>query len=283
MTDKQATDDKCPTDPWQSPIFQPLMHEAGIAAQTLCIGLTTLRKANYMQPEKYYGGFFSYTIGLERAMKLTILLDSLVEQGKFPTDQQLKKAYGHDLGKLLAAVQTIRANIDPGEFRWKLPYPEIIDDAVFFLAEFAKTTRYYNLDVLSGKAPSLDPVARWFQLVGKPLLAKRPARQTLRNAARASALEELMGDKMLIRSMSEDGIPVSSVEEASIAEHNSEYVAKEGTFLCTALARYVIEVLRHRGLAARGAGHAIPAFGDFFALFNNDDALLKNRKSFSIT
>lgn len=273
---------KTSVDPWDLPIFQPLMHEAGLASQTLCIGLSTLRKANYQQAEKYYAGFFSYTIGLERAMKLTILLDSLVEQGAFPTDQQLKKAYGHDLSKLLAAVQVIRANINSSELRWKLPHPDIINDAVLFLAEFAKTTRYYNIDVLSGKAPSLDPVARWFHVVGRPLLAKRPARQMLRNEVQARAVAELLKDKMIIRSITEDGTPVISVEEAAIAEHNSEYVAKEGTFLCAALARYVIEVLRHRGFAARGAGHAIPALGDFFALFNNDDAFLKNRKSFSI-
>ncbi|MGW1715592.1 hypothetical protein [Streptomyces sp. NPDC002156] len=266
--------------PWDSPIFQPLLHEAGLAAQTLYIGLTTLRKASYQEPEKYYGGFFSYTIGLERVMKLTILLDSLVENGEFPSDQQLKKAYSHDLSKLLCAVREIREKLDQSELRWKLPHPEIIDDAVTFLAEFAKTTRYYNLDVLSGKAPSLDPVARWFQVVGKPLLDKRPARQTRRNSEYASAIEELMGDKLIIRSIREDGTPVTSAGEASIAEYESEYVAKEGTFLCTALARYVIEVLRDRGHAARGAGHAIPAFGDFFALFNNRDDLLKNRRSF---
>ncbi|MCG7208168.1 hypothetical protein [Streptomyces arenae] len=273
---------KSAPSPWDSPIFQPLLHEAGLAAQTLCIGLTTLRKANYQQTERYYGGFFNYTIGLERVMKLTILLDSLVEDGNFLSDQQLKSAYGHDLNKLLDAVQEIRVKLDESELRWQLPHPDIIDDAVVFLAEFAKTTRYYNLDVLSGKTPSLDPVARWFQIVGKPLLDKRPAWQTLRNAGRASAVAGLIGDKMLIRSITEDGIPVDSVEEAAIAERNSEYVAKEGTFLCAALARHVIEVLCDRGLAARGAGHVIPAFGDFFALFNNRDDLLKNRRSFSI-
>ncbi|MGW3287540.1 hypothetical protein ACWDR3_23190 [Streptomyces sp. NPDC001002] len=271
---------KSTESPWDSPIFQPLLHEAGLAAHTLCIGLTTLRKANYQQTERYYGGFFNYTIGLERVMKLTILLDSLVEDGKFPSNKQLKDAYGHDLNKLLRAVQEIRAKLDQSELRWQLPHPDIIDDAVTFLAEFAKTTRYYNLDVLSGKAPSLDPVARWFQVVGKPLLAKRPTRQTRRSAAYASAIQELMGDKLIIRSMREDGTPVTSAEEASVAEHDSEYVAKEGTFLCTALARYVIEALRDRGYAARGAGHVVPAFGDFFALFNNRDDLLKNRKSF---
>ncbi|MGD3112907.1 hypothetical protein [Streptomyces sp. YGL11-2] len=269
--------------PWHSPIFQPLMHEAGIAAQTLCIGLTTLRKANYMQPEKYYGGFFSYTIGLERAMKLTILLDSLVEQGKFPSDQQLKSAYGHDLNKLLAAVQAIRVKLDQGQLRWQLPHPDIVDDAVTFLAEFAKTTRYYNLDVLSGKAPTLDPVARWFRDVGKPLLDKRPARQTRRNAAQAQAAEQLAGGYFLIHAITEDGTPVSSAEDAVLAGRNSEYVAKEGTFLCTALVRYVIEVLLHRWHAARKTGHVIPDFGDFFYLFNNSDALLKNRMTFSVT
>src|SRR5690606_14062160 len=134
----------------------------------------------------------------------------------------------------------------------------------------------------SGKAPSLDPVARWFQVVGKPLLDKRPARQTRRNAAYASAIEELMGDKLIIRSIREDGTPVTSAGEASIAEYDSEYVAKEGTFLCAALARHVIEVLHHRGDAAQGAGHMIPVFSEYFSLFDNRDDLLKNRKSFVV-
>ncbi|MGW1489789.1 hypothetical protein [Streptomyces sp. NPDC002402] len=271
-----------PTAFWQSPTFMALIHEAGIASHSLCVGLTTLRKANFMQPESYYGGFFGYTIGLERAMKLTILLDCLAEQGKFPSDQQLKNAYGHDLNKLLAAVQDIRSRIDQNDLKWQLPHPEIIGDAVTFLAEFAKFTRYYNLDILSGKSPTLDPVARWFRDVGQPLLDKRPSRQTRRNSEDAGAMQRLIGDIMITRAVAEDGTPVTSAEESLVAARNSEYVAKEGTFLCTALARYVIEVLRHREHAARSANHMIPSFGDFFYLFNNRDALLKNRKSFMV-
>jgi hypothetical protein len=52
-----------------------LLREAEIAAQSLYVGLTALRKADFSRQDLYSHAFFCLSIGLERIAKLTILID----------------------------------------------------------------------------------------------------------------------------------------------------------------------------------------------------------------
>jgi len=57
-----------------------LGREAELAATTVGVGLTELRKYDFATIGRFYSGIFSYTIGIERICKLVLLLDYLFEK-----------------------------------------------------------------------------------------------------------------------------------------------------------------------------------------------------------
>ncbi|MFJ6309013.1 hypothetical protein [Streptomyces althioticus] len=261
-----------------TPEWRPLSHEAGLASYSLRGGLASLRKANYADPQIYYGGFFQYTIGLERVMKLTLIVDYVVQNGRFPSDQQYAKKYGHKLTDLLAGIADVRDRLDPSAHVWELPDADLTDAAISFLSDFAIGARYYNVDVLTGKAKTQDPVERWFSEVGKLLISKR--KRPWRNMEWARKLDTQVGDSSVFWFETEEGSPIQGFAAAAQAANESEYVAKEGTFLCARIARHAISILVAR---SDQVPHEIPIprFIEFFYLFTMDDAYLKRQKSFT--
>ncbi|MFE7326546.1 hypothetical protein ACFU8W_16450 [Streptomyces sp. NPDC057565] len=261
-----------------TPEWRPLTHEAGLASYSLRGGLASLRKANYADPQVYYGGFFQYTIGLERIMKLALIVDYVVENGSFPSDHQFMKKYGHKLTDLLARLGDVRSRLDVSARVWELPDADLTDAAIGVLSDFAIGARYYNIDVLTGKAKTRDPVERWFSEVGQLLMSKR--KRPLRDVGWARELDAQVGSRANIRFETEDGSPVHGFAAAAEAANVSEYVAKEGTFLCARIARHAISILVAR--SDQVSSHIkIPYFIEFFYLFTMDDAYLKRQKSFT--
>ncbi|USY18680.1 hypothetical protein NE857_25830 [Nocardiopsis exhalans] len=255
-----------------------MSHEAGLASYSLRGGLRSLRKANYEKPMNYYGGFFQYTIGLERIMKLALIVDYVAQNKTFPNDNQYIKQYGHKINNLLDGIQDIRERIEEPSRVWKLPEKDLTDAAVKFLTNFAQSARYYNIDVLTGKEATQDPVKVWFSTVGKKLLAKRKGSPP--SAEWARALDSDLGDSLSFRFETETGEPIRGLEAAIRAKDDSEYVAKEGTFLCSRIARHAISVLTER---SNQVPHEveIPDFSEFFHIFIMDDAYLKRQKVFT--
>ena len=116
-----------------------LLIEGSLTAFSLAEGLDCLRKANVYEKGLYYQAFFSLSIGIERLLKLIIIYDYRVKNnGKFPENKEIKTK-GHDLHEMFnIVVPSILEN-------------NIYNSTISFLSDFAKTTRYYNLDVLTGK------------------------------------------------------------------------------------------------------------------------------------
>jgi hypothetical protein len=148
---------------------QLLNREAGIAAELIGSGVTLLGRANYAHPDVYGRAFFSLSIGLERAAKIIYIADFAIEHGgRFPSNVALKNV-GHDLNELLSHAETIRRrSIKEYSERPKTPIHEGI---VQTLAEFAMQSRYYNLDVITGRHSSADPLAAWDRRVIGPSLS----------------------------------------------------------------------------------------------------------------
>ncbi|MDI3420866.1 hypothetical protein [Streptomyces luteolus] len=259
-----------------TPEWRPLSHEAGLASYSLRGGLASLRKANYADPQLYYGGFFQYTIGLERVMKLALIVDYIVQNGRFPSDRQFAKKYGHGLTELLAGITDVRNRLAPSARVWELPDADLTNAAISFLSDFAIRARYYNIDVLTGKAKTQDPVERWFSEVGRLLISKR--KRPWRDVDWARKLDA-HANAAVFQFETEDGSPIQGFAAAAQAANESEYVAKEGTFLCARIARHAISILVARGGQIPNE-IPVPHFVEFFYLFTMDDAYLKRQKSF---
>lgn len=127
-----------------------LLMEGSLTLATLTEGLDCLRKANIYQKGLYYQAFFSLSTGIERLLKLIIIYKYRIENnGIFPENNDLKEK-GHNLYEM-----------------FKIVSPKLLEDNIYnlvinFLNNFAKSTRYYNLDILTGRETKLlNPLEEW--------------------------------------------------------------------------------------------------------------------------
>lgn len=116
----------------------------------------------------YHPALLLLSSGLERLMKCILCLRSQAVGGDFPSAKQIKD-YGHDLERLRDAV--VAACFDD-EYRGSRQAADI--DAAFLesdlrlralltsLSRFARSARYYNLNMVGGDEPDTDsPEQEW--------------------------------------------------------------------------------------------------------------------------
>ena len=150
--------------------FLLLQQEAYLIRTSIAQGLTLLRCANIGEKGQYYGAFFGLSIGLERLLKVIIILDYMAQNGLVPPNRSTLKKYGHNLIALLSSARDIHptgplhplATIAPGSIEY---------DILSHLSDFAEACgRYANLDALaSGNPPQADPLAVWKIITGRIL------------------------------------------------------------------------------------------------------------------
>ena len=268
----------------QSVQWRALAREAGLAAESVAVGLTEIRRANAAQTGIYSHAFFSLTIGLERIMKLILVTDFMLQNaGKMPNDKYIRQ-FGHGITGLVDAVRTIesaRALKLPFEF----PDDQIVAEIVAVLNDFAEATRYYNLDVLvGGRSQALsDPLAAWSDRVGTLIFARhyKPARRGA-DERRAAHFGALLQPVMSVQFISETGASISSVEEMLLQSSKTALLQKWGQFHSFRLVRYLANFLNQLGNLGYSKQFDMPVYSDFFRIFNNDDAYAKSVKTWKI-
>lgn len=143
----------------QSSKFWLLTNEGYLLRACLQNALLGLRKDACIDEGGFCLRFFNYSIGLERLLKVILILDHYHQsKGQFPSNATLK-SFGHDLVKLhatcLGLLSTYGVTAPPAST------PDDIDKALLqFLADFARSNRYYNLDALAGSTASANPLAQ---------------------------------------------------------------------------------------------------------------------------
>jgi hypothetical protein len=273
--------------PDTSAVFPTLLREATLAAELLSAGVTTLRKATTAQKGLYDLALFNLSIGFERVCKLIVLVDHYLKSNRtFPTNDQLRNDYRHDLEKLFPAVARIVTERRLSAEYTPPPSSEIHASIVETLAEFAKTTRYYNLDYLTGgKAAALQSgPAAWVSRVGKSILKKHySTKKQLNDVTEAQALQASMGNVVSGIRFDEAGEPITLLEQGLIHAGEVRVIQRFGQFYCLQLIRYLAAVLEDlRSIAHRDGFGEIPFFGEIFAWYLNDDTMLKSRKTWRI-
>jgi hypothetical protein len=261
------------------------MREAELTRQLLAAGLAALVRANHMDKGRFSQSFFDLSIGLERLLKLIYLIDHAIQNdGAFPSDGDLRRRFGHDLSALYEEAGAIRRRLqDEGEqFMWAIPDPTLSRRIVGVLAEFAKATRYYNLDYLLGsKNPGRDPITAWNDDVGQYLMSEYPARLRRKDEEWATEAEGLLAGRVILRQETEGGDSLRSVNSSVLHGRRGEWIQRQAAFHCAVLIRDLVEVLL--ALSDRtgpGRQPELPAFHEYFGLYYNDDRFLKSRRTF---
>lgn len=260
----------------QTPREQLLLtREASLAAMSIGSGLTQVRRYNYAQTGYFFNGMYAYCVGLERVLKIVAVYDyRLQHAGRFPTNATLK-GFSHDLANLLAHAEGIAAarslDVDTSHTTDSI-YLKITS----WLKDYATTTRYYNLDTLTGRSHlTEEPLVRWEKEICTELVS-RHHRPSAARRAELNLVKAMLSQVAHVRHTSGAGEqlndPSSAVDESATAEVKQKF----SSYYLYCLARFACQVL----VELEYAGNFFPCLREFFPLFTSDDrAWILSRKS----
>lgn len=243
-----------------------LTREASLAAMSLGSGLTQVRRYNYAQTGYFFNGMYSYCVGLERVLKIVAVYDHRLANANRSPSNAVLKGFSHDLASLLAHADAIAArrslSIDTSHKADAL-HPKIIQ----WLTDFAKTTRYYNLDTLTGKTHATDePLVRWEKEVCGEIVARhyRPSQARLQELR---LVKQVLGSFAHVQYTSGAGTqlndPASAVDESATIKVKQKF----SLYYLYRLSRFACQVL----IELEYAGNFFPNLREFFPLFTSDD------------
>jgi len=243
-----------------------LMNEASLSAMSLGVGLTFIRKYNFSQEGYLMQSFFSISIGLERLMKLILLYDYRIKNNKYPKDNYLRK-YSHDLKILFKEVKNIAVKHNLKDLVVKLEKDLINDSIIDFFSLFAKQTRYYNLDELTGrKSKILPPVSEWHQKINKVILERhyKPKGTKLKIYKK---LSKDINDNILVRQHNENGEMIDNAEKILIENDSLDIKQKYGMMYIFVVINFLVKILFE--LEIKGGFY--PILREFFTVFYQED------------
>lgn len=267
----------------QSDTWRAIAREAASAAEHIGIGATALSRANHAQNAYYSQAFFALSVGFERSCKLALSVSSALAGNGF-ADRKTLKGYGHDVASLLDEVDSL-AESHGLEGDGRLPRSEIHIAIVDVLTQFAgNLTRYYNLEFAAGDASAAieDPISAWFNRVTLRVLEERDSEASLARRQEKAAMLQQFEAITLVRHHAEDGTPLTSLEAGALHSGATEFARPWERMHVLQVARFLGGVLATLGSKAQGEHPDVPYLSEFFAIYNNDDAFFRQRKTWSI-
>lgn len=270
-----------------SPEWHALGREAQLAAELTAAGVTTLGRANYAQQGYYIQAFFNLSTGLERLGKLVFVCDHAIESnGRFPNDNDLRRL-GHSIQKLVQKSREIanRRQLKLGFAA--APIDPIHSSIIDILDKFGRSTRYYNLDLVSGADVSRDsePIQHWWNRVGQPILDRHYSKKRReRDERAAAAMSALIGHLTFVLHTREDGTVIDDFETASRLTGATAVVQKYGRLYVLQIIRWMSRVLAELSFLGGYTKKidALAGLNEPFALFYNEDQYFLGRKTWSI-
>jgi len=139
-------------------IFLLLQQEGFVFRSSITQGLTALRRAREDDKGHCYSAFFNLSIGLERLLKVIMIIDHMCRNEMIPPSVRQIKSYGHEILQLFEATQEINVRHRPGQ---PIKLSKCEHDLFSFLDEFGTGARYYNVNELSGASQGRDPLSAW--------------------------------------------------------------------------------------------------------------------------
>ena len=170
--------------------FFLLQNEGYLIRASLTTALTALRRANLADRGQYYTAFFQLSIGLERLLKVILIIRHMADHSLATPSSQHIRAFGHDLGRLLAEVAGLVRPNQIAAFE-RLTRDSVERDLLTLLNRFARSARYHNLDSLAAGETAIDPLAEWAGVINRILsedLRPRQKRAAMQRAGKQAAL-----------------------------------------------------------------------------------------------
>ena len=227
------------------------MREASISSVSLGLGLTQLRKYSFVKPGFFYSSMFMITIGLERLMKLIVIYDHRIRNNRaFPNNNQLKHEYGHKIHDLFESAIKINSENNYSNEHDELLEDKITQTIIEYLSEFAQTSRYYNLDGLTGKPQqNKEPLNRWNEEINSIILS-RHYKPRKKKAEQINAISSQTEDITFVMLTSENGQDITSIGEFHTEDDEVKIKQKYSMYYIYIIARFLVNLLS--GLETHG-------------------------------
>jgi hypothetical protein len=251
---------------------QAMFREIGICAHLIGSGLTTIRKANFVEHWNYGSSFFQLTIGIERLGKLILIRKfQRINNGRFPDNNYIRK-FSHNISELIDEI--IKDSIP--KFIGK---NAIVDSIIKFFSDFARSVRYFNLDSITKEvSKDHDPMLQW-KLIQDKIVELHYKKREFSST-----------DNLLINSIEENAIFLHNDLDGKAINSASDYfnkcktvdvVQKYSVFYIYNLIKDIIRVIHEEECLF----YTMPVMSEFFPLFY-EKSLTKqkilNRKKWNI-
>ena len=255
-----------------------LKREASMASMSLGLGLTFIRRYDFVQTGYFYSGLYSVTTGLERVMKLIVIYNHrMLNNDAFPDNAQLRK-YSHNLSSMfdhaLEIDKQCRFQNDLEPFRKDALYKDIIA----FLSDFATQARYYNLDLITGKQQQGDePLRRWADQINAEIESRHYKESTKRNE-KIREVSSAMEEHTFVMMTDESGNDITSLYQFYTDGDKVTCRQKYSMFYIYTIARFLCNTLA--SLETKCGFY--PSLREFFSIFQNSDrSYVLNKKAWN--
>lgn len=195
--------------------FLLLQQEGYLISSCLSIGLTELRTANVHNKGAFYSSLFNLSVGFERLLKAIVIIDHMLCNNlSVPTKKQLQN-YGHNISELYDSCEKIaikRGATLPS----RLQLDKIDQELISLLSDFARSTRYHNLDALSSSQSGNDPLTHWGQIIIAILAKDVSPSQKQKIFTRANIVASAIDDMAITLMHGLDQRPLTTLEALSL-------------------------------------------------------------------
>ncbi|WP_167352700.1 hypothetical protein [Marinobacter adhaerens] len=261
------------------PSFLLLQQEGYLISSSLTNGLTELRSAHVHNKGAFYTSLFNLSVGFERLLKAIVIIDHMLNhQLAVPTKKQLQ-VRGHNIVDLYDECERIGLNRNSPILG--RPQLDAIDNEFLqLLSDFARVTRYHNLDALSASHTSPDPLVRLNQLIVAILAQDVPKSQKDKILKQAGIIVNQIDDITFTLMHGLDQRPLSTSDALSLPglhEQSARFAVLRIIKLLAPLRDLLAEV--SHGAYGQGPVPAFPQMQEFLEwLWDDRQYVLRKRK-----
>ncbi len=241
------------------PSFMLLQQEGYLISSTLSLGLNELRSAGVHNKGAFYSALFNLSIGVERLLKATVIIEHMFQNKLSVPSQKQLQAYGHNIHDLYDKCTEIAKSYNV-QVEKRGALNEIQQEILDLLNEFARnTTRYYNLDALSSSQGGTDPLSKWGEIIILILSQDVTEKQREKILAQAHRVAKEVEKSSSVLMHGLDQTPLNTKDLFSLPSLHDQAVKHAVLHIINILSplRDLISSLSHRGY---GLGLSIPAF-----------------------
>jgi len=253
-----------------------LGRECALSAMSIGQGLTLIRKYDFVKHAYGTQAFFMLSLGIERLLKVILIYNHRRKYSNdFPNNAELKK-YGHKIKPLYENALLISEEIGITELSQELISDPIFEQIIEFLTKFSNTSRYYNLDILTGSSNNSDePLRMWNKEINK-IIVRRHYRHNDNNANSIIELTGAIGNDILVRFDNEEGKTIDNLRDFYLEGMTATVKQKYGMFYLYSIVRFLSNLLWHLDK------NYYPMVSEYFVIFRNpDNAYVKGRKTWN--